>query len=280
VTPGDFWGWDRPAVWPFAKNGIVPMDINGLFGDYFDHGGYRPFFGGARTYGYNTYLNGWLDDAFTFSQTVAWSAPPGTPVILTFYWLQDVANRDSRWQLRQNTAQVELIVEYLNASSQAIGLDVRVVDWPVASHPANVLNDLPRGKQGKAKGMLHDIWMAETKAEAERALDRFLETYRAKYPKAAACLAKDRDVLLTFYDFPAEHWMHLRTTNPIESTFATVRLRTRRPKGCGSRIATLTMVFRLAQCAEQHWRVLNGSSLLEDVIRGVRFVDGLRTDAA
>jgi transposase-like protein len=145
---------------------------------------------------------------------------------------------------------------------------------------ANVLNDLPRGKQGKAKGMLHDIWMAETKAEAERAFDRFLETYRAKYPKAVACLAKDRDVLLTFYDFPAEHWMHLRTTNPIESTFATVRLRTRRTKGCGSRIATLTMVFRLTQCAEQHWRVLNGSSLLEDVIRGVRFVDGLRTDAA
>lgn len=145
---------------------------------------------------------------------------------------------------------------------------------------ANVLNDLPKGKQGKAKGMLHDIWMAETKVEAERAFDLFLETYRAKYPKAAECLAKDREVLLTFYDFPAEHWMHLRTTNPIESTFATVRLRTARTKGCGSRIATLTMVFRLAQCAEQHWRALNGSDLLQDVIRGVQFVDGLRKDAA
>jgi len=145
---------------------------------------------------------------------------------------------------------------------------------------ANVLNDLPKGKQGKAKGMLHDIWMAETKAEAERAFDLFLETYRAKYPKAAECLAKDREVLLTFYDFPAEHWMHLRTTNPIESTFATVRLRTARTKGCGSRIATLTMVFRLTQCAEQHWRALNGSELLQDVIRGVQFVDGLRKDAA
>lgn len=145
---------------------------------------------------------------------------------------------------------------------------------------ANVLNDLPKGKQGKAKSLLHDIWMAETKAEAQRAFDLFIETYRAKYPKAAACLAKDRDVLLTFYDFPAEHWMHLRTTNPIESTFATVRLRTVRTKGCGSRIATLTMVFRLAQCAEQHWRALNGSALLEDVIRGVQFVDGLRKDAA
>jgi transposase-like protein len=145
---------------------------------------------------------------------------------------------------------------------------------------ANVLNYLPKGKQGKGKGMLHDIWMAETKAEAERAFDLFVETYGAKYPKAVECLVKDRDVLLTFYDFPAEHWMHIRTTNPIESTFATVRLRTRRTKGCGSRMATLTMVFRLTQCAEQHWRALNGSLLLADVIRGVQFVDGLRKDAA
>ena len=145
---------------------------------------------------------------------------------------------------------------------------------------ANVLNHLPKGKHGKAKDMLHDIWMAETKAEAERAFDLFIETYQAKYPKAAECLAKDRDVLLTFYDFPAEHWVHIRTTNPIESTFATVRLRTRRTKGCGSRMATLTMVFRLTQCAEQHWRALNGSKLLDDVIRGVQFVDGLREDAA
>lgn len=145
---------------------------------------------------------------------------------------------------------------------------------------ANVLNYLPKGKQGKAKSMLHDIWMADTKAEAERALDLFVQTYGAKYPKAAECLLKDRDVLLTFYDFPAEHWAHIRTTNPIESTFATVRLRTRRTKGCGSRMATLTMVFRLTQCAEQHWRALNGSLLLADVIRGVQFVDGLRKDAA
>jgi len=145
---------------------------------------------------------------------------------------------------------------------------------------ANVLNNLPKGKQGKAKSMLHDIWMAETKAEAERAFDLFVETYQAKYPKATNCLAKDRDELLTFYDFPAEHWVHLRTTNPIESTFATVRLRTKRTKGCGSRVATLTMVFKLTQCAEQHWRTLNGSSLLNDVIRGVQFVDGLRKDAA
>lgn len=145
---------------------------------------------------------------------------------------------------------------------------------------ANVLNDLPKGKQPKAKAMLHEIWMAETKAEAQAAFDLFIETFEAKYPKATDCLAKDRDVLLTFYDFPAEHWVHLRTTNPIESTFATVRLRTRRTKGCGSRIACLMMVFKLAKCAEQHWRALNGSHLLDDVIRGVQFVDGLRKNAA
>jgi putative transposase len=145
---------------------------------------------------------------------------------------------------------------------------------------ANVLNNLPTGKQAKAKQALHNIWLAETKAEAERALDLFLETYRAKYPKAAECLAKDREELLTFYDFPAEHWVHLRTTNPIESTFATTRLRTDKTKGCGSRLATLTMVFKSLQSAEQYWRLLNGSPLLQEVVQGVRFVDGLRKDAA
>ena len=145
---------------------------------------------------------------------------------------------------------------------------------------ANVLNDLPKGRQAKGKSMIHDIWMAETKAEAEKAFDLFIDTFEAKYPKATKCLAKDRDVLLTFYDFPAEHWVHIRTTNPIESTFATVRLRTKRTKGCGSRIACLTMVFRLTQCAEQHWRALNGSKLLADVIRGVQFVDGEKKEAA
>jgi transposase-like protein len=145
---------------------------------------------------------------------------------------------------------------------------------------ANVLDCLPTSKQAKAKQGLHDIWMAETKADAERAFDLFVETYQAKYPKAANCLAKDREELLTFYDFPAEHWVHLRTTNPIESTFATVRLRTFKTKGCGSRMATLTMVFKSLQSAEQYWRLLNGSHLLQDVIRGVKFVDGLRKDAA
>ncbi len=107
-----------------------------------------------------------------------------------------------------------------------------------------------------------------------------MATFEAKYPKATACLAKDREVLLTFYDFPAEHWVHLRTTNPIESTFATVRLRHRRTKGSGSRTACLTMVFKLTQAAEKRWRRLNGSALLPEVIRGVQFVDGIKAAAA
>jgi len=145
---------------------------------------------------------------------------------------------------------------------------------------ANVLNKMPKSIQPKAKSMLHDIWMAETKVEAEKAFGLFLETFVGKYPAATACLEKDRDVLLTFYDFPAEHWTHIRTTNPIESTFATVRLRTRKTKGAGSRLASLTMVFKLALTAQKRWRALNGSQLIADVIRGVNFVDGVRKEAA
>ena len=144
---------------------------------------------------------------------------------------------------------------------------------------ANVLNKLPKGEQPRAKEALQQIWMAATRDEAHRAFDLFIQTYEAKYPKAAACLAKDRDELLAFYDFPAEHWKHLRTTNPIESTFATVRLRTKRTKGSGSRIACLTMVFKLAQAAERKWRKLNGYELLGDVIQGVKFKDGTKVAA-
>lgn len=144
----------------------------------------------------------------------------------------------------------------------------------------NVLNKLPKNKHGKAKRMLHDIWMAETRDQAHKAFDLFVESYQAKYPEAVKCLTKDRDELLAFYDFPAEHWMHVRTTNPIESTFATVRLRTRRTKGSGSRVACLAMVFKLTMCAAKTWRALNGSPLLADVIRGVPFVDGLKKEAA
>lgn len=145
---------------------------------------------------------------------------------------------------------------------------------------ANVLDKLPKGKQPRAKAMIHEIWMSETKAEAETALDAFVESYEAKYPKATACLTKDRDVLLSFYDFPAEHWRHLRTTNPIESTFATIRLRHRRTKGSGSRLASLTMMFKLAESAAKRWRLLNGANLLPDVLQGVTFQDGLRLTQA
>jgi len=145
---------------------------------------------------------------------------------------------------------------------------------------SNTLNKMPKGIHGRAKAMLHDIWMAETRAAARQAFDLFVETFNAKYPKAVECLTTDRDVLLQFYDFPAEHWAHLRTTNPIESTFSTVRLRTGKTKGCGSRTACLAMVFKLAQSAEQHWRALNGSTLISDIIAGVQFVDGVKKEAA
>jgi putative transposase len=145
---------------------------------------------------------------------------------------------------------------------------------------ANVLDSLPKRLQPEAKEKLHAIWMAPTKADADKAFDLFLATYEAKYPKATACLSKDRDVLLTFYDFPAEHWIHVRTTNPIESTFATVRLRHRRTKGNGSRTACLTMVFKLMQSASKRWRLLNGSNLLPDVIQGVSFIDGIKPQQA
>jgi len=145
---------------------------------------------------------------------------------------------------------------------------------------ANVLNKLPKSAQARAKDGLHQIWMAQRRAEAEEAFDRFVAKYEAKYPKAVGCLKKDRQALLAFYDFPAEHWRHLRTTNPIESTFATVRLRHRRTKGNGTRKACLTMVFKLVQMAQKRWRRLNRPSRMAQVLEGRKFVDGVLQDAA
>jgi len=145
---------------------------------------------------------------------------------------------------------------------------------------ANVLDKLSKRLQPAAKEQLHQIWMAEKKVDAQQAFDTFLETYRAKYPKAVECLHKDREVLLAFYDFPAEHWIHLRTTNPIESTFATVRLRHRKTKGNGTRKACLTMVYKLMESAAKRWRLLNGSNFLPDVIAGVQFIDGIKPQVA
>ena len=139
----------------------------------------------------------------------------------------------------------------------------------------NILNKMPKGIQGKAKQHLQDIWMAEVKADAEAAFDVFLKTYQNKYPKACECLEKDREQMLAFYDFPAEHWVHIRTSNPIESTFATVRLRTAKTRSCVSRTTILTMVFRLGLSAETGWRKLRGFRRLADVINGVKFIDGI-----
>jgi putative transposase len=139
---------------------------------------------------------------------------------------------------------------------------------------ANVLDKLPKTLQPAAKDKIHQMYQAPTKESALKVFDAFVSLYEAKYPKACECLQKDQEVLFSFYDFPAAHWQHLRTTNPIESTFATVRLRTERTKGCGSRKATLTMVWQLARAAQKGWRRLNGAELLDKVINGVVFVDG------
>ena len=140
---------------------------------------------------------------------------------------------------------------------------------------ANVLDKIAKRSQPEAKRMLHEIWMAPTRADACRAFDAFIAAFRAKYLKAAGCLEKDKDELLAFYDFPAEHWQHIRTTNPIESTFATVRLRTRKTKASGSRAACLAMVYKLMESASRKWRALNGSHLIPQLIEGVIFTDGV-----
>ena len=146
---------------------------------------------------------------------------------------------------------------------------------------ANVLDKLPKGVQSKAKAMLHDMYQAETKEAAMKTYGLFIASFKDKYPKAVECLEKDEQVLFTFYEFPAAHWIHIRTTNPIESTFATVRLRTAKTKGCGSRAATLSMVFKLCQEAEKNWRCLDGTKWIPMVLEGKHFIDGeLKEQAA
>jgi transposase-like protein len=142
----------------------------------------------------------------------------------------------------------------------------------------NVLDKLPRSVNATAKKRLQDIWMAPTRKEAYQAFDCFIEMYQAKYPKATECLSKDKEDLLAFYDFPAEQWMHIRTTNPIESTFASVRHRTYKAKGAFSRTTILTMVFKLCDNAEKHWRRLKGFNYLADVIHGITFENGIRQE--
>lgn len=154
-------------------------------------------------------------------------------------------------------------------------------EYPQARHQrcwvhktANVLDKMPKSVQANAKKMIHEIYMAPTKQEGLKAFEGFIKLYEGKYPKACECLLKDRQELMTFYDFPSMHWQHIRTTNPIESTFATIRHRTRQTKGSGSRLATLTMVYKLAISAESHWKRLKGHELISKIISGVQFKDG------
>jgi len=141
---------------------------------------------------------------------------------------------------------------------------------------ANILNYLPKSQQPQAKSALHEIYLAQTKDDAHKAFNRFIKAYAAKYPKAVECLSKDQEALLAFYDFPAEHWAHIRTTNPIESTFATVRLRTDKVRGCVSQDSILSLVFKLVQSAQKRWLRIRGFKRLGEVIEGVKFKDGIR----
>jgi transposase-like protein len=145
---------------------------------------------------------------------------------------------------------------------------------------ANVLDKMPKKVQKQAKRKIHNIYLASTKKEAENAFKEFVELYKDKYPKATNCLLKDKEETMTFYNFPEEHWHHIRTINPIESTFATVRLRSYKTKGCGTREATLMMVFKLVQSAEKRWQRLHGYRLIPLVLKDVKFVDGVIGEAA
>jgi transposase-like protein len=159
--------------------------------------------------------------------------------------------------------------------------------WPETRHQrwwvhktSNVLNKLPKSVHPAAKADLRNIWQAETRVDAEAAMTTFAEKYGTKYHKAAACLAKDREALLAFFDFPAQHWDHLRTANPIESVFATVRHRTVRTKGALSQKTAKLMVFTLIRAASKSWRRLSGVNQLPLALEGIKFTDGVATSNA
>ena len=145
---------------------------------------------------------------------------------------------------------------------------------------ANVLDKMAKSVQPDAKQLIHEMYIAPTKEQGLQTLDQFEKLYMAKYPKACECLLKDKERLFTFYDFPAMHWQHIRTTNPIESMFATIRHRSEQTKGCGTRMAVLSMVYKLGESAEKHWRRLRGYELISKVISGVEFKDGEEVEQA
>ena len=245
----------------------------------------------ARRYVYvwadGIYLQARLEDATQCILVLIGATPEGKKELLGFTDGARESAQDWRELLLDLQNRGLVIAPELAVADGALGFWKALGElWPTTCEQrcwvhktANVLNKLPKSQQPKAKRSLQEIWMAETSKDAEAAFDAFIAAYELKYDKAAECLAKDRQALLAFYDFPAEHWKHLRTSNPIESTFATVRHRTIRSKGCLSNKTALAMVFKLVDAAQKTWRRLDGHNQLPKLIQGVRFTDGIEVAA-
>src|SRR4051794_18923827 len=245
----------------------------------------------ARRYVYvwadGIYLQARLEDAKQCILVIIGATPEGKKELLGFTDGARESVQDWRELLLDLQNRGLVIAPELAVADGALGFWKALGElWPATREQrcwvhktANVLNKLPKSQQPKAKRSLQEIWMAETNKDAEAAFDAFIAAYQLKYDKAAECLAKDRQALLAFYDFPAEHWKHLRTSNPIESTFATVRHRTIRSRGCLSNKTALAMVFKLVDAAQKSWRRLDGHNQLPKLIQGVTFTDGIEVAA-
>src|SRR6202140_3545801 len=233
------------------------------------------------------YLEARLEDAKQSILVIIGATPQGRKELLGFTDGARESAQDWRELLLDLKNRGLAVAPELAVADGALGFWKALGElWPTTREQrcwvhktANVLNKLPKSQQPKAKRSLQEIWMAETSKDAEAAFDAFIAAYELKYEKAAECLAKDPQTLLAFYDFPAEHWKHLRTSNPIESTFATVRHRTIRSKGCLSNKTALAMVFKLVDAAQKSWRRLDGHNQLPKLIQGVRFTDGIEVAA-
>jgi putative transposase len=229
------------------------------------------------------YLQARLEDEKQCILVLIGATPEGKKELLGFTDGARESAQDWRELLLDLKARGLTVAPKLAVADGALGFWKAVGEvWPTTREQrcwvhktANVLSKLPKSQQPKAKRSLQEIWMAATRTDAEAAFDAFIESYELKYEKAAECLEKDRGALLAFYDFPAEHWKHLRTSNPIESTFATVRHRTIRSKGCLSNTTALAMVFKLVEAAQRSWRRLDGHNQLPKVVLGAKFTDGL-----
>ena len=233
------------------------------------------------------YLQARLEDAKQCILVIIGATPEGKKELLGFTDGARESAQDWRGLLLDLQNRGLVIAPELAVADGALGFWKALGElWPTTCEQrcwvhktANVLNKLPKSQPPKAKRSLQEIWMAETSKDAEAGFDAFIAAYELKYDKAAECLAKDRQALLAFYDFPAEHWKHLRTSNPIESTFATVRHRTIRSKGCLSNKTGLAMVFKLVDAAQKSWRRLDGHNQLPKLVQGVRFTDGIEVAA-